>query len=79
MQQKIREIAVYLAIILFFVVASISGFCGCSPSVCAGRSLIAALVMYVVTMLAGRLIFRILLQTIVDSKIEKNTPGDNQL
>ena len=71
MQQKVRAIAIQLAVLVFFAMAIAGCLCKCSPAVCAARALGGAVVMYWVVQLAGRLVIKILIDAMVDSHMRR--------
>jgi len=70
-EQKVKILAVYLAVFVFFVMAAAGGLFGCSPAVCGSRALAGAVVMYAVVQISGRIVIRILLNAIVESQLRK--------
>jgi hypothetical protein len=78
MHREIRNIAVYTAVLTWFVLAAVSGFYRCSPGVCAGRALLGAFVMYWIVLLAGRLAVRILVEAMLDKKYGPPGPEDRE-
>jgi len=77
-QQSVRAAAIQLAVVIFFAMAVAGWLCGSSPGACGLRALGGAVVMYVVTQIAGRIVIKILLDAIVDSQIRKQTDRTNE-
>lgn len=71
MDHEIRKIAVYSAVLVLFVLAAVSWLYGCGQGVCASRALLGAIVIYVMVSLAGRLVMRIIIGAMVESRLEK--------
>lgn len=71
MEQKIKILAVYLAVFVFFVMAVAGWLFGCSPAMCGSRALAGAVVMYAVVQISGRIVIRILLNAMVESQLRK--------
>ena len=76
-QEKIKRIAVQVAVLLFFTMAVVGWACGLSPGTCSARALFGACVGYVLIRIAGRLIVRVLIWALVDEQV-KRYQGRNQ-
>jgi len=76
-QKKIKRIAVWAAVLLFFIMAVIGWGCGLSPGVCSARALLGACVGYILVRTAGQLIIRVLISALVDEQIRRYQ-GRNQ-
>jgi len=71
--EKIRTVAVQLAVLAFFIMAVTGWMHKCSPAACAARSLAGAGVMYAVIRIAGHLILSILINAMAESQVKKQT------
>jgi hypothetical protein len=60
MDKTIRNIAIRVSVLLFFVMALVGWICGHEPVVCTQRALIGATALYLTVRIAGNLIMRIL-------------------
>lgn len=78
MEQTVRTLAVYLAILVFFLMAVAGWLFGSSPAVCGSRALAGSVVMYGVVQLCGRVVIKILLNAMVESHLRKQTERDRQ-
>lgn len=78
MEQTIRTTAVRLAVLLFFIMAIAGWLWGCSPAVCAARAFAGAVVMYTVVQIAGRIVVKILIDAMVDSRMKKQADRDKE-
>jgi hypothetical protein len=68
---NVRSMSISGAVICFFLI-SITGWCsGLSPLTCCKRSLIAAVIAYIITNCAARLINAVLMNAIVKSQAMK--------
>lgn len=71
MEQHVRVIAVYLAVLVFFIMAVAGWLFGCSPVLCGGRALAGAVIMYSVIQISGRIVIKILLNAMVESHLRR--------
>lgn len=78
MEQKVKILAVYLAVFVFFMMAVAGWLFGCSPALCGSRALIGAVVVYGMVQLSGRIVIRILLHAMVESQLRKQANRDRQ-
>ena len=78
MQKSIRSIATAFAVLVFFVMAVVGGFCGLSPATCCTRSVIGAIITYVVISWAAKGVMNIIINEIVVSKLNKANQKDKQ-
>ena len=69
MPSIIRKTAVMVAVICFFVMAVVGSVKGLSPPTCCYRAVIGALIGYVVTSLAGRVVLAIIIDAMVSSNL----------
>jgi len=79
MPLHVRSIAVSIAVICFFALSIIGGFCGLSPFVCCKRALIGAILAYIVGGWALRAINAILIDAMITSQMnpdEETGVGD---
>ena len=58
--------------------AVVGWFYGLNPSTCASRALAGAVITYIVVSWAGRIVFNIIIESIVDSKLSKLNRKDKQ-
>jgi len=72
MPLHVRSIAVSIAVICFFALSIICGFCGHSPFVCCKRALIGAILAYIVGGWAVRAINAILIDAMISSQMNPN-------
>ena len=76
MPLNVRSTAVSIAVICFFVLSIIGGFCGLSPFVCCKRALIGAVLAYMAGGWAVRAINAILVDAIVANQVNRqNSSG----
>ncbi len=74
MEKTIRSVAVRFAVMIFFIMASISSLCGVSPAVTAHRAFLGAVIAYFVATLAGKIVVSILVDQAVQAKLDKFNP-----
>ena len=75
---QIRPIAVRTAVVSFFTIGIVGSLAGLSPSTCCKRAVLGAVIVYVVTSAAVRVITAILTQAIIADRVNKEYPGDNE-
>ena len=76
MPLHVRSIAVSIAVICFFVLSIIGGFCGHSPFVCCKRALIGAVLVYIAGGWAVKAINAILVDAIITNQVnQKDSSG----
>ena len=71
MPLHVRSIAVSIAVICFFVLSLIGGFCGLSPFVCCKRALIGAVLAYIAGGWAVRAINAILVDAMIADQMNR--------
>ncbi len=71
MPLHVRSIAVSIAVICFFVLSLIGGFCGLSPFICCKRALIGAVLAYIAGGWAVRAINAILVDAIIADQMNR--------
>jgi hypothetical protein len=71
MPLHVRSIAVTIAVICFFVLSIIGGFCGHSPFVCCKRALIGAILAYITGGWAVRAINAILVNAMIANQMKQ--------
>jgi hypothetical protein len=64
----VRRYAIIIAVAGFFVLAAVGHFCGVPPFVCGLRALGGAAVLYLMTMIAGKAVLGILVDTILRAR-----------
>ena len=76
MPLHVRSIAVSIAVICFFVLSLIGGFCGLSPFVCCKRALIGAMLAYIAGGWAVRAINAILVDAMIANQMNQQDSSD---
>ena len=76
MPLHVRSIAVSIAVICFFVLSLIGGFCGLSPFVCCKRALIGAMLAYIAGGWAVRAINAILVDAMIVNQMNQEDNSD---
>ena len=71
MPLHVRSIAVSIAVICFFFLSIIGGFCGHSPFVCCKRALIGAVLAYIAGGWAVRAINAILVEAMIANQVNR--------
>ncbi|MHC4322660.1 MAG: hypothetical protein ACYSUX_00135 [Planctomycetota bacterium] len=71
MPLHVKSIAVSIAVICFFVLSIVGGFCGLSPFVCCKRALIGAVLAYIAGGWAVRAINAILVDAMIASQANR--------
>ncbi len=78
MDKTILKIARIAAIMAFFIMALAGWFSQGDPAVCAWRGIIGAIVMYAAVRIAGAMLMKIIIDTMVREEMKKNNQGDNR-
>ena len=78
MKSTIRPTAIKFAILIFFIMAVVGWLYGLNPSTCASRAIAGAIITYIVVSWAGKIVFNIIIESIVDSKLSKINQKDKQ-
>ena len=71
MEKSIKSIAIYFAVMTFFVMSIIGWFCGVSPATCCGRALPGAIIAYVAISWAGKTVVKIIMEQMIQSKVNE--------
>lgn len=66
-----------MAVMAFFVMASVGIFCGLTPATCCWRAFSGAVFFYIAVTIAGKSVLAIIIDSIAQSKMEKELE-DNQ-
>ncbi|MCE5186607.1 MAG: hypothetical protein LLF76_10830 [Planctomycetaceae bacterium] len=69
LNQCINRIAIRMAVLLFFIMAVVGWACGLEPASCASRAIAGAAAIYVVIRIAGQMVVRILIGSLVDEQV----------
>ena len=72
-----KQTAVTIAVMGFFVLAGVGWVAGLSPSDCAFKALLGAAALYVLTKLAGRMVVNIMVSTIVSANTSAAASGED--
>ncbi len=75
MPLHVRAIATNIAVVCFFAIGIIGWISGLSPFICCKRALIATVVTYVIATCAVRAINAILLNAMIESKMNQRKEG----
>ncbi|HDS85556.1 MAG TPA: hypothetical protein ENN97_10230 [Phycisphaerales bacterium] len=78
MDKTIRNIAIRLSAMLFFVMALIGWLSGLEPMVCTQRALIGAAALYLTVCIAGNLIVRILVDAMAQDRARRRHRKNQQ-
>jgi hypothetical protein len=78
MTRPIRSVAVYLAVMLFFIMSLVGWFSGCSPATCCSRALTGAVITYLAVSWAGRIIYKMMLDAMIASRVRKAAAMDRK-
>ena len=78
MNTTIRSTAATLGALIFFVMAIVGSICGHSPAICCNRALIGAVITYIVISIAGKSIMNIIINQIVENKVNRLKPKDKR-
>ena len=70
MPLNVRKVSVNLAVICFFILSIITSLGGLSPFVCCKRAMAGAVLIYIVSGIAVRLINMILIDAMITGRIE---------
>ena len=68
MQQKIREIAAKAAIVVFFAMTGIGLYTNVPPEICCIRSFTGSIFVYIVFMIAGKIILSVIISAIAQEQ-----------
>ena len=71
MEQSIRSAAMIFAGTLFFIMALVGWLYGLSPATCCSRAVAGAVIAYIAVMLAGKIVKAIIINSIVEYKVNK--------
>ena len=71
MDKTIRNIAMRLSVLLFFIMALAGWLSGQEPIVCTQRALIGAATLYLAVRIAGNLIVRILIEAMAQDQARR--------
>ena len=71
MDKSIKSIAVYFAVMIFFVMSFVGWFCGQSPATCCNRALLGAIISYIAVSIAAKAITKIIIRHIIDRKVQQ--------
>lgn len=71
----VRSISVSLAVLFFFIIAVIGWMAGLTPFICCKRAILGAVAAYIVTTVAVRIINRVLIDAMVQARINQQN-GD---
>lgn len=72
MPLHVRSIAVSIAVVCFFTLSIVGGFCGLPPFVCCKRALIGAILAYMAGGWAVRAINAILIDAMISSQMNQH-------
>ncbi len=72
-----KQAAVTVAVMGFFVLAGVGWVAGLSPSDCAFKALLGAAALYVLTKMAGRMIVNVMVRTIVSANTSAAKSGED--
>ena len=75
-----KQIAITIAVVIFFILSAIGSFSGLSPFACGKRAIAGAAVAYIMAAVAVKAINAILLNAIIESQInpQKEKPSDSK-
>ncbi len=71
MHKTIRALAVYFAVMIFFIMAIVGWFAGCAPATCCSRALTGAVITYLTISYAAAAVYKILLKEMINHRIQK--------
>lgn len=71
MSKSIRSVAVYFAVMIFFIMSLTGWFCGQSPATCCNRAFVGAIVTYVAVSIAAKAVTKVIMDAIIESKVAK--------
>jgi hypothetical protein len=74
MEKTIRSIAVRSAVMIFFIMASVSSLCGVSPATTSKRAFLGAVIVYFIISITGKIVASILIDQAIQAKFEKLNP-----
>ena len=78
MERSVRSAAVQMAVLVFFAMAIAGWLWRCSPGACAARAFGGAVAMYIVVMIAGRLVVKIIIHAMVDNQMRKQAERNKE-
>ena len=71
MPLHVRSIAINMAVVSFFTIAAIGGFCGLAAFTCCKRALIGAALAYITTACMVKIVNAILINAMVDNQMNQ--------
>jgi hypothetical protein len=78
MAKTIRSVAVYFAVMIFFIMSLVGWFSGRSPATCCNRALAGAILTYVAVFWAGTIIYRTILDAMISSRLRKGSAAEGK-
>ena len=78
MTKTIRSIAGCCAIAIFFVMSLVGWLFKCSPATCCNRALMGEVITYVAVSWAGTIVYRLLLNAMIESRVRKAAGGNRK-
>lgn len=78
MEKLIGKAAVILAVVVFFVMASVGLCCGLSPGVCGQRGIAGAVIMYIAVRISGRFLVWAIVGAMAQSRLRQDSRKANQ-
>ena len=72
MPLNVRKVSVNLAVICFFILSIITSMSGLPPFVCCKRAITGAILIYIASVIAVRLINMILIDAMITGQIESS-------
>jgi len=73
MENAIKSASVALAVMIFFIMAIAGWINNLSPATCAYRAVVGAVIVHTIVTVTGRIIVRILVDEMIESKVKKLT------
>lgn len=70
-EKNIKRVAVQLAVLMFFVISIVAWASGLSPATSASRAMTAAVAVYILVRLAGKLVCSVLMRALVNEQIRR--------
>ncbi|MBE0534917.1 MAG: hypothetical protein IH624_04545 [Phycisphaerae bacterium] len=77
MTKTIRSVAVYFAVMIFFIMSLVGWFSGCSPATCCNRAFTGAVITYLAVSWAGRVVLKIMLDALISNRARKAAGKDS--
>jgi len=77
MTKTIRSVAVYFAVMIFFLMSLVGWFSGCSPATCCNRALTGGVITYLAVSWAGRIVLKIMLDALISNRARKAAGKDS--